>query len=80
MKIRVQVVGIVGLLALVALVLGLSSTALAGSQAAKVLSCAGHAQSKPASYVITCADANTQWTHAHWSSWTATRATGHGSR
>jgi hypothetical protein len=65
-------------LALTIVVLVPFSVALAGGRTVRVLSCLGHPLVKPPSYVITCADANVQWKHVRWSTWTATRATGHG--
>ncbi len=35
----------------------------------RVLTCAGHAVVKPASYVLTCADANSYFVGIHWTSW-----------
>jgi hypothetical protein len=34
-----------------------------------LVNCAGHARVQPASYVLTCADANTYLAHLRWSTW-----------
>ena len=43
---------------------------------AKVLTCQGTDVVRPANYIITCADAYTQLTKTHWTSWTSKSATG----
>ncbi|MGA3354403.1 MAG: hypothetical protein ABSD85_14655 [Acidimicrobiales bacterium] len=43
-----------------------------------VLSCLGEPELKPASYVISCADANASWHEVTWSSWGPKRAIGVG--
>lgn len=43
-----------------------------------VLNCANKAEVKPASYIITCADAGIRLQGMHWTSWTATSASGYG--
>jgi hypothetical protein len=43
---------------------------------AKVLTCGGADVVRPRNYIITCADAYTQLTKTHWTSWTSTRAVG----
>ncbi|HEY5103588.1 MAG TPA: hypothetical protein VII65_00965 [Acidimicrobiales bacterium] len=48
----------------------------AASTKSGIITCRGNAVVEPRAFVITCADANTQLTKTHWSSWTATRASG----
>jgi hypothetical protein len=43
---------------------------------AKVLTCQGADVVRPRTFIITCADAYTQLTNTHWSTWTAKGATG----
>jgi hypothetical protein len=43
---------------------------------AKVLTCQGTDVVRPTNYIITCADAYTQLTKTHWTSWTSKSATG----
>lgn len=43
---------------------------------AKVLTCQGTDVVRPRDYIITCADAYTQLTNTHWSTWTAKSAVG----
>jgi hypothetical protein len=70
-----------GLAAIVLATLGVSAaadvpTSQAGDQPPpSVLTCAGKTVIKPASYVLTCADANTYFNSIHWLSWTSTSAT-----
>lgn len=42
----------------------------------KVLTCGGKTVVKPSTFIISCADANTELTATHWTSWTARSATG----
>jgi len=42
----------------------------------KLLTCTNTKVFKPATFVISCADANSQLTATHWSTWNATSATG----
>jgi hypothetical protein len=50
--------------------------ALAVGTDAKVLTCLGADVVKPRTFVITCADDNTQLTDTHWTRWTSTSALG----
>ena len=43
---------------------------------AKVLTCRGTDVVRPRNYIITCADAYTQLTNTHWTTWTSKSATG----
>jgi hypothetical protein len=43
---------------------------------AKVLTCQGTDVVRPRNYIITCADAYTQLTKTHWTTWTSKSATG----
>jgi hypothetical protein len=52
------------------------SPALAKGGVARMLTCRGSSVVKPTSFVITCADGNTELTSTHWTSWSATGATG----
>lgn len=69
-------------LSAVALLLPLSSRAPSAAAPnngrVAVLSCSGHRVIKPASNVMSCADANSEWEHVHWSSWGPTSAHGVG--
>jgi hypothetical protein len=42
----------------------------------RLLDCAGKPVVRPASFVIACADANTELTRTRWTTWTASTATG----
>ena len=55
-----------------------AATARAGTATTKVLSCSGRPLVKPASYDMSCADANAWWKHVKWSSWGEKSALGHG--
>lgn len=59
--------------------LGIASVAPVSATSAaplpSVLTCAGKVVVKPASYVLSCADANTYFTSIHWTSWTSSSAT-----
>jgi hypothetical protein len=53
-------------------------TGAGAATATRVLTCTGKLTSKPATYVMSCADANAGWTNMTWSVWNASSATGHG--
>ncbi|HVB51152.1 MAG TPA: hypothetical protein VND89_05370 [Acidimicrobiales bacterium] len=55
---------------------GAAASALSSLKSASILTCRGSYVMEPTSFVITCADANTQLTRTHWSSWTSTGAKG----
>jgi hypothetical protein len=55
---------------------GASTSALASTKSAGLLSCNGASVTKPTNFVITCADANTQLTKTQWTKWTASGARG----
>ena len=59
--------------------LGIASVAPVPASSApplpSVLTCAGKVVVKPASYVLSCADANTYFTSVHWTTWTSRSAT-----
>lgn len=78
-------------IAALALVIGGAATALpsiasAGARPAapraasigrvKLLSCTGKPVVKPATFVISCGDGNSELTATHWTSWTSSRAVG----
>jgi hypothetical protein len=71
-------------LALATVTLAAGAAMIAGPAAAapsshtKVISSCTTATYRPQKYVLTCADANTQITHATYSAWTATSAQGRG--
>jgi hypothetical protein len=44
----------------------------------RVLTCTEKLDTKPSSYIISCADANAGWTGMSWSQWNSTSAIGHG--
>lgn len=48
----------------------------AASTKSGIITCRGNAVIEPRTFIITCADANTQLTKTHWSSWTSTGASG----
>jgi hypothetical protein len=52
------------------------SPSVAKGGVAHMVTCSGASVVKPVSFVISCADANTELTATHWSSWSATGATG----
>ena len=53
-----------------------SPAALAASSDAKVLTCQGTDVIRPRTLVVTCADAYTQLTDTHWTTWTSSIAVG----
>ncbi|HEY5265344.1 MAG TPA: hypothetical protein VIJ40_00885 [Acidimicrobiales bacterium] len=53
-----------------------ASISAATSTKSGIVTCRGNSVIEPRSFVITCADANTQLTKTHWSSWTSTGASG----
>jgi hypothetical protein len=55
-----------------------SSAVPASTHHTRVISSCVAAKYKPAHYVLTCADGNTQIKHVSYSSWTAQEAFGHG--
>jgi hypothetical protein len=55
---------------------GAITVSVAKSVTTKILTCAGISAIKPSNFVITCADSNTELTQTHWSTWTASGATG----
>jgi hypothetical protein len=55
---------------------GAGLSALSTLQRAGLLTCQGTVVTEPTSFIITCADANTQLTKTHWNSWTSTGARG----
>ncbi len=69
----------IGLAVVATLAFGVSSVAAASATTSapalpRVLTCAGKAVVKPASYVLSCADANIYFDAIHWTSWGATSA------
>ncbi len=61
---------------------GTATPAPAGAAAAQrstvILDCSGQRQTRPSSFVLTCADANDALTALHWASWAAGQAFGTG--
>ena len=55
-----------------------ASAASAKATGTHVMTCSHTLSTKPSSYVISCADANSGWSGVKWSSWTAANAIGHG--
>jgi hypothetical protein len=53
-----------------------SPAALAAGSDAKVLTCQGSDVIRPRTFIVTCADAYTQLTDTHWTTWTSASATG----
>lgn len=53
-----------------------AATVAAPARAPKVLGCTGSLLYEPSDFVISCADANSELTATHWTSWTSTRAVG----
>lgn len=51
-----------------------SSSQSSASSSTKIQPCIGNAQVRPKSYVISCADANTEVSALHWAAWTKTGA------
>ncbi len=45
-----------------------------------VFTCAGHAEMRPGTYILTCADDNNFFTRLSWTSWTSTLASATGSQ
>lgn len=72
----------VGLVLAAAIVLGASPAAVASASSSpappvpRVFTCAGRAVVRPASYVLSCADANQYFNGIHWTRWTSTVAVG----
>jgi hypothetical protein len=50
----------------------------AAQRSAVVVDCSGHQQTRPSSFVLTCADANDALTALHWVGWAASQAFGTG--
>jgi hypothetical protein len=71
-------------LALAAVTVAAGAALIAGPAAAapsahtRVISSCTTAKYRPHQYILTCADANTEITHAKYSSWSAKSAAGHG--
>jgi hypothetical protein len=55
-----------------------TSTPAGAASATRLLTCTQKVTSKPATYTLSCADANAGWTAMSWSTWGATSATGRG--
>jgi hypothetical protein len=53
-----------------------SPATLAANTDAKVLTCQGSDVIRPRTFIVTCADAYTQLTDTHWTTWTSARAVG----
>jgi len=53
-----------------------SPVALAAGTDAKVLTCEGSDVIRPRAFIVTCADAYTQLTDTHWSTWSSASAVG----
>jgi hypothetical protein len=66
--------------ALLAPVIGLTGVATPASASAPthLLTCTSTKTTEPASYLLSCADANAAFASMKWSSWGAMSATGHG--
>ena len=82
MKSKVLRVGVVLLTACLAaptIATGVVDSSVAGAAGAtRILTCTGRPTSKPATYTLSCADANAGWADMTWSSWNSGAATGHG--
>ena len=58
---------------------GTVATSAAGAATPiKVLTCTGKVTEKPATYLLSCADAGAGWDSMTWSAWNGSSATGHG--
>jgi hypothetical protein len=55
---------------------GVSAAGATGTT--RILTCTGKTTSKPATYTLSCADANAEWADMTWSSWNSRAAAGHG--
>ncbi|HEY5111953.1 MAG TPA: hypothetical protein VII67_06455 [Acidimicrobiales bacterium] len=55
---------------------GAAASALSTLKSAGMLTCRGSYVMEPTSFIITCADSNTELTRTHWSTWTSTGARG----
>ena len=79
-KIHTRAIATVSAMLVLAPMLSLGATwTPAGAVApARILTCTQKSTSKPATYLLSCADANAGWTGMSWSNWGATSATGHG--
>lgn len=53
-------------------------TTAGATSATRLLTCTEKLASKPATYLLSCADANAGWTGVSWSVWNASSAIGHG--
>ncbi len=53
-------------------------TSAGASSPTRLLTCTGKLTSKPATYLLSCADAGAGWDTMTWSAWGASSATGHG--
>ena len=73
------VLGIALLMAPIITATGVATTNAAGAATpTRLLTCSGKLTTKPATYLLSCADANAGWTTMTWSAWNAGSATGHG--
>ena len=63
---------------LVSLGATVTPTTAGAATATRILTCTQKLTSKPATYTLSCADANAGWTGMSWTTWGATSATGRG--
>ena len=57
---------------------GHAADAVASQRSTVVVDCSGQQQTRPSSFILTCADANDALTGLHWASWAASQAFGTG--
>jgi len=82
MKSKVMRVGaafVTACLAATTVAVGAVGSSVAGATGTtRILTCSGKPTSKPATYTLSCADANAGWADMTWSSWNSKAATGRG--
>lgn len=81
MKKKVRATGVIVMVCLMTpvITIGVIGSSVAGAAgAARILTCTGKLTLRPATYTLSCADANAEWADMTWSTWNARVATGHG--
>jgi hypothetical protein len=75
---RIVVAASAVILALAVPLVPIVSSSADATTSTRILTCTQKPTVKPASYTLSCADANAGWIHMTWNSWGATSATGRG--
>lgn len=78
-NVRATALASVALLIAPMMMAGVAGSGVAGASGpTRLLTCTGKVTTKPATYTLSCADANAGWTDMTWSSWGAHTASGRG--